>query len=44
MHKTVLYAGHIRQGARMVDFSGWSMPVQYDGILITTEHSGGPAG
>lgn len=31
--KTVLCDRHITLGARMVDFSGWYMPVQYDGIL-----------
>lgn len=33
MHKTALYERHVQLGARMVDFSGWYMPVQYDGIL-----------
>lgn len=31
--KTVLSQSHIQLGARMVDFSGWDMPLQYDGIL-----------
>ncbi len=31
--KTPLYDAHVRSGARMVDFSGWFMPVQYDGII-----------
>ena len=30
---TPLNAAHRRLGARMVDFSGWDMPVQYSGIL-----------
>ena len=30
---TVLYPAHVRLGARMIDFNGWLMPVQYDGIL-----------
>ncbi len=33
IQKTVLCDRHVRLGARMVDFSGWTMPVQYDGIL-----------
>jgi len=33
VQKTILYESHIKLGARMVDFSGWTMPVQYDGIL-----------
>jgi aminomethyltransferase len=31
--QTPLCAAHQALGARMVDFSGWLMPVQYDGIL-----------
>ncbi len=30
---TPLHGEHIRLGAKMVDFGGWSMPVQYSGIL-----------
>src|SRR6185437_9633878 len=30
---TPLHQTHVRMGARMVDFAGWSMPVQYSGIL-----------
>ena len=29
---TVLKAEHERLGARMVDFAGWYMPVQYEGV------------
>lgn len=28
-----MYDAHVRAGARMVDFAGWEMPVQYGGIL-----------
>jgi aminomethyltransferase len=31
--RTPLYEAHRRLGARMVDFGGWSMPLQYSGIL-----------
>jgi aminomethyltransferase len=31
--KAVLSESHVQLGARMVDFSGWDMPLQYDGIL-----------
>ena len=31
--QTPLCAAHQALGARMIDFSGWLMPVQYDGIL-----------
>src|SRR5579864_9390155 len=34
---TPLNAAHRRMGAKMVDFGGWDMPVQYSGIL--EEHS-----
>ncbi len=30
---TPLYDEHVRQGARMVEFGGWLMPVQYQSIL-----------
>ncbi len=31
--KTPLYEEHVRHGARIVDFAGWMMPVQYSGIV-----------
>lgn len=31
--KTPLYEEHVALGARMVDFAGWMMPVQYAGII-----------
>lgn len=33
---TPLYNEHIKLGARMVEFAGWEMPVQYSGV--TDEH------
>ena len=33
MKKTPLNAAHHELGAKMVDFGGWEMPVQYSGIL-----------
>lgn len=33
MKRTALYDTHIALGARMVEFGGWAMPVQYSGIL-----------
>jgi aminomethyltransferase len=35
--RTVLYDWHVAHGARMVDFAGWDMPVQY--TSITDEHT-----
>ena len=31
--QTFLHDKHIKLGARMVDFAGWEMPVQYDSII-----------
>lgn len=36
MRQTPLTAAHVEAGARMVDFHGWEMPVQYEGILDET--------
>jgi aminomethyltransferase len=33
MKRTALYRAHQRAGARMVEFAGWEMPIQYQGIL-----------
>ena len=33
LKKTALFAAHQKRGARLVDFGGWHMPVQYSGIL-----------
>ena len=33
MKKTPVYETHVELGARMIDFGGWVMPVQYSGIL-----------
>jgi aminomethyltransferase len=35
-HKTALYHCHIEENAKMVDFAGWDMPLQYNSI--TGEH------
>ena len=35
--RTPLYDWHLSRGARMVDFGGWDMPVQY--TTITDEHA-----
>jgi aminomethyltransferase len=33
LRRTPLHARHVALGAKMVPFGGWSMPVQYDGIV-----------
>lgn len=42
--KTPLYDMHVQHGGRMVEFSGWLLPVQYSGILeehrAVREHAG----
>ncbi|HYZ65924.1 MAG TPA: hypothetical protein VE574_04280, partial [Nitrososphaeraceae archaeon] len=40
--KTPLYDLHIKYGAKIVDFHGWEMPLQYSGIIeehINTRHN-----
>jgi len=37
MKKTFLYENHLSHGAKMVDFSGWSMPINY-GSQIDEHH------
>jgi aminomethyltransferase len=32
LRRTPLYDNHVAAGAKLVDFAGWEMPVQYDGI------------
>ena len=36
LHKTALHSAHRRLGAKMVNFGGWEMPVEYSGII--SEH------
>lgn len=31
--KTELYESHVALGGKMVDFAGWEMPIQYEGII-----------
>jgi len=33
LQETPLHAAHVALGARMVEFGGWHMPVQYEGIV-----------
>ena len=33
MKRTPLYGAHRRAGAKMVEFAGWEMPVQYSGVI-----------
>ncbi|MGE0713796.1 MAG: glycine cleavage system aminomethyltransferase GcvT [Planctomycetota bacterium] len=44
MHRTALNAKHREHGAKLVEFGGWEMPLQYEGIvkehLRVREHAG----
>ncbi|MGB2599616.1 MAG: glycine cleavage system aminomethyltransferase GcvT [Candidatus Omnitrophota bacterium] len=44
LKKTPLYKKHLEQGARMVPFSGWNMPVQYTSIIEEHIHTRTAAG
>ncbi|MBM4124089.1 MAG: glycine cleavage system aminomethyltransferase GcvT [Nitrospira sp.] len=33
MKRTPLYEGHVAAGAKLVDFAGWEMPIQYSGVV-----------
>ncbi|MBB6098656.1 aminomethyltransferase [Deinobacterium chartae] len=33
LQKTPLYPAHLEANARMVEFGGWAMPVQYEGVI-----------
>lgn len=42
--KTVLYQDHVRQGAHLVDFHGWEMPLWYKSIIQEHEAVRGASG
>ncbi len=33
MNRTPLFDGHVALGAKLVDFAGWEMPIQYSGVV-----------
>lgn len=39
LQKTVLHDYHVDQGGKMVEFAGYSMPVQYGKVGIATSHN-----
>ena len=39
MKHTPLHTEHIALGARMAEFGGWDMPIQYEGILAEHQHT-----
>src|ERR1700753_2973105 len=38
LKKTALYDFHVKHGAKMVEFAGWEMPVQYEKQSIIQSH------
>lgn len=44
MHKTPLYSEYAAHGAKVVDFHGWMLPLQFGGILQEHEHTRTKAG
>src|SRR6202171_6457716 len=32
LRRTALYDAHVAAGAKIVEFAGWEMPVQYEGV------------
>ncbi len=44
LRRTPLYECHLEQGARMVPFAGWEMPVQYAGVIDEHRAVRGAAG
>lgn len=39
MKKTPLFGEHQENGGKIVDFSGWALPVQYEGIVREHQHT-----
>ena len=33
VRKTALYDEHVAAGGKIIDFAGWALPVQYEGIM-----------
>ncbi|KAI9013056.1 hypothetical protein BC832DRAFT_548680 [Gaertneriomyces semiglobifer] len=38
LKKTSLYDFHVKNGGKMVEFAGWSMPVQYESLGVLASH------
>ena len=39
MKYTPLYDEHVALGGKVVDFSGWALPIQFEGIVKEHEHT-----
>lgn len=44
MKRTPLYKNHLALGGQMIDFGGWELPVQYQGIIKEHEQTRNAAG
>lgn len=44
MQKTPLYERHVAAGGKIVDFNGWALPVQFQGIIEEHTHTREKAG
>lgn len=39
LRQTPLYPMHLKYGGKIIDFGGWELPVQYEGMGIIKEHN-----
>jgi aminomethyltransferase len=39
LNRTPLYPMHLKYNGKMIDFGGWELPVQYEGMGIIKEHN-----
>ena len=39
LKRTPLYPMHLKHNGKIIDFGGWELPVQYEGMGIIKEHN-----
>ena len=39
LKQTPLYPMHLKYHGKLIDFGGWELPVQYEGLGIIKEHN-----
>ncbi|BEP28094.1 glycine cleavage system aminomethyltransferase GcvT [Helicovermis profundi] len=37
LQRTALYEEHVKNGGKIVDFAGWELPIQYEGLVVEHE-------
>ena len=37
LKRTALYEEHVKNGGKIVDFAGWELPIQYEGLVVEHE-------